>query len=541
MSVFAASSPMTAMTPRAFCPSRLAQALVFRQLRALVALVAVVAFTAKDARAVYLEPQGVGQVLIYPYYTVNGGQATLLSVVNTTDQAKAVKVRFREAVKGQAVLDFNLYLAPFDMYTGALVADGPNAPAVLLSTDSSCSVPAPMVNSGASARQLHYGGPDDGPPGLERTREGSIELIEMGVLEPVGDRDKNFFYDILPINGVPPRCNRLSEAWSAGGIWSANPTAAAAGAAVGVSPPRSGLHGGAVIVDVADGIAFPYRAEALGGFYALSETKLHTPPGSAAPDLASAETSPGKAVAQIYVEGRALDLDFVAGRPDAVSAVLMGEEVINEFSIEPVLGATSEWVVTLPTRYLHLQQTSFARRRPFNGPAEDCVGFSISVLDRETGPEDPIMINDLPGHESRPAKLCSQSQVLPWGGNSIVRTGPTPLLAAQSIPDLGDDPYAQLLRASGLRVPAGQAMLTARREQFLLDGAENGGQAPRQQLFGLPVVGFWAANYINSHARPGLLANYSTAVRHRTRSRARAVIVSGEGTPQEVVTPVAER
>ena len=53
------------------------------------------------AEAVYLNPDGLGQVLIYPYYTVRTKAAvapfdTYLSVVNTTNSAKAVKVRFLE-------------------------------------------------------------------------------------------------------------------------------------------------------------------------------------------------------------------------------------------------------------------------------------------------------------------------------------------------------------------------------------------------------------------------------------------------------------
>ena len=56
---------------------------------------------AGTAEAVYHDVNGVGQVLVYPYYTVNssaGGNAynTYLSVVNTTTKAKVVKVRFRE-------------------------------------------------------------------------------------------------------------------------------------------------------------------------------------------------------------------------------------------------------------------------------------------------------------------------------------------------------------------------------------------------------------------------------------------------------------
>ena len=53
---------------------------------------------ASTAQAVNMNPDGLGQVLIYPYYTVNGGNVTLLSVVNTTGQGKAVKVRFLEGI-----------------------------------------------------------------------------------------------------------------------------------------------------------------------------------------------------------------------------------------------------------------------------------------------------------------------------------------------------------------------------------------------------------------------------------------------------------
>ncbi|HKE47551.1 MAG TPA: hypothetical protein VKB52_05770, partial [Rhodanobacteraceae bacterium] len=41
--------------------------------------------------AVTLNPRGIGQVLIYPYYTVNRGQDTLVSLVNTASIAKLVR------------------------------------------------------------------------------------------------------------------------------------------------------------------------------------------------------------------------------------------------------------------------------------------------------------------------------------------------------------------------------------------------------------------------------------------------------------------
>ncbi len=73
------------------------------------------------AHAVHLSPNGLGQVLIFPYYTARtflggsfGSYNTLLSIVNTSDDTKALKVRFLEGARGAQVMSFNLFLAPRD-------------------------------------------------------------------------------------------------------------------------------------------------------------------------------------------------------------------------------------------------------------------------------------------------------------------------------------------------------------------------------------------------------------------------------------------
>ena len=73
------------------------------------------ALGASTAQAVNLSQDGTGEVLLFPYYTVQNGEETLVSIVNTTDYTKAVKVRFREAYNSREVLDFNLYLSPHDV------------------------------------------------------------------------------------------------------------------------------------------------------------------------------------------------------------------------------------------------------------------------------------------------------------------------------------------------------------------------------------------------------------------------------------------
>ena len=161
------------------------------------------------SNAVNLNPDGVGQVLLYPYYTVNDGLATLVSVVNTTNETKAVKVRFLESRNSQEVFDFNLYLSPFDVWTGAIVerdeADnaggaipvsqlGETGPAWIFTGDNSCTVPSfHTVGTFAGMQDVRFdnffknfqyatdgNNPDVGGDSLSRTRTGHIEMIEMG-------------------------------------------------------------------------------------------------------------------------------------------------------------------------------------------------------------------------------------------------------------------------------------------------------------------------------------------------------------------------
>ena len=163
--------------------------------------------------AVEVNPDGIGQVLLYPYYTVrdsSSGNAlnTLLTVGNTTDHVKAVRVRFREGAVGAPVADLNLYLNAHDMWTGAVVPDAGGG-ATLLSADRSCVVPSLLMAPLPFSNQAYIGDPLTAS--LDRTREGFVEIIEMGdyglaSAAPVGSVAEGVqqFED----SGVPLDCSR---------------------------------------------------------------------------------------------------------------------------------------------------------------------------------------------------------------------------------------------------------------------------------------------------------------------------------------------
>jgi len=225
---------------------------------------------AGTAQAVNMNPDGLGQVLIYPYYTANDGNTTILSVVNTTHNAKAVKVRFMEGFNSREVLDFNLYLSPQDVWVAAIATSEVSTPVAdyetntyLIIPDDSCTVPylyadaATEMPDGSMAGiqpflNLAYTGDfaDGGPTSDARAAEGHFEMIEMGTIKKVDCKDDDdpvlgpvgeTFCDIThrnhyeydddddKIDGTgewyPGNCEQLVENWtgstdpSKNGVW----------------------------------------------------------------------------------------------------------------------------------------------------------------------------------------------------------------------------------------------------------------------------------------------------------------------------------
>src|SRR5687768_290799 len=78
------------------------------------------ALASPGASAVSLNPRGLGEVLIYPYYTVQKDQDTLLTVGNASDLGKLVNVNIREGMNGRPIFSFRLYLSPHDIWTARI-------------------------------------------------------------------------------------------------------------------------------------------------------------------------------------------------------------------------------------------------------------------------------------------------------------------------------------------------------------------------------------------------------------------------------------
>lgn len=308
-----------------------------------------------DAAAVALGARGTGQVLLFPYYTVNAGYDTMLTIVNGTGDAKAVRVRFVEGENGREALSLNLYLAPLDNWTAVLTAatrggTSPIASAVLRTRDRSCTLPAmgqvdASTATGLDLANASFSGAreDPGGPSMERVREGMIEVIEMGVVSD------ELLWSATTAGGA--ECRTLEHAWTAG-VWSHEPDA-------GLRSPNGGLAGSALIIDVADGVLFGYPATALEAFRedpneAGSNVVLHTRPGDERPHLGDAISDPAQGVATATiatVHGQvAASWPAPAQAIDAVSAVLMAGTLTAGFTTNPDIAAATSHVLAYPTR-----------------------------------------------------------------------------------------------------------------------------------------------------------------------------------------------
>jgi hypothetical protein len=208
-----------------------------------------------------------------------------------------------------------------------------------------------LTFSNANYSQGIYGTPtgtDNAPLGLARTREGLFEVIEMGEVVDQASGSPKTLEAITPVNGAPPGCAQVRDAWSSGGYWTTN-------AATDLLPPAGGLYGAAGIVDVAQGTLYAYDAAAIDGF---SDVVQHSGPDNPKPNLATAITDSALDIATAYVPigNTMVKAEYTASTAgvDAVSAVLMADTVYNEFDIEAGVGAATDWVVTFPTKQFYV-------------------------------------------------------------------------------------------------------------------------------------------------------------------------------------------
>ncbi|MDZ7808864.1 MAG: hypothetical protein U5L11_00380 [Arhodomonas sp.] len=98
----------------------------------------------------------------------------------------------------------------------------------------------PAISSNGQAFRRSQYQSDLVETGLDRTREGYVELIEMGVVED-GD-----LKDALSHNSGSFNCSVIQDAWQTGGTWQQDSN-------TDMSAPTGGLYGTGVLINPVPG------------------------------------------------------------------------------------------------------------------------------------------------------------------------------------------------------------------------------------------------------------------------------------------------
>jgi hypothetical protein len=386
---------------------------------------------AAPAHAMNVSQDNLGEVLLFPYYTVKNGFDTLLTVTNTSDKTAVYKIRFREALNSREVRDFNVILSPYDHWGAVVTAttDG----ALLRTFDKTCTSPQlPASSTVAGATEISFtntlfsGNFTDGASQeMDRVKEGYFEVILMGV----SDRDVDTVTNTLEYNarhdgGVPRDCAKVDDLFLPAGVAALNTYMLA---------PENILKGHVTYINVNNGQAIDAEPTALEDFNSFPGSIFE--PGDLRPQLSN-----GDAVGAAYslVDGVPVTSVYTTGSHDGVSSLLRASSVINEFATGA--GAATSWVMTFPTKHHYTDSYT-----PVTGPTiedgipsggfsewfynsatdgKSCDNIGLSIYNREEGTvQDLGNTNFSPAPTTEFVELCYETNVVDFNGSSVFGAG----------------------------------------------------------------------------------------------------------------------
>ena len=473
---------------------------------------------AGGAEAVYLNAhQGTGQALVYPYYTVQSvsGQAwnTLISVVNTTSRGKAVKVRILEGKTSAEVLDFNLFLSPNDVWTAGIIpAPSGSGAGAIVSADNSCVSPLSLATA-QEFRNFQYASGANGASlpgvGLDRTREGYIEMLEMATI-PIGSN----LASVINHNsaGVPPNCAGVQAITFAPAV-------------ADLTVPQGGMMGTGTLINVVNGQDIAYKADALDSWSNITQ---YTGPGFTTPNLGSANPSvslvinngqldaagAGSSTLQTAYLSVFATTPGISGGAKAVASVFMHQSVMNEFVLDAGARSNTDWVLTQPLKNLFVNNTTalppYTNVLTANGACET-INFTYFNREERTAAASPGDFSPTPPGAA-PSSVCWEANVLSIRNNPPSTGQPTGATSGV----LGSVNVTGVSLGTNAIFPNGWAVLDFTGTNATTSTGGLGAVAGSQRVaineattvitttavvptfFGLPVTGFMARNFVNA-------------------------------------------
>ncbi len=347
-----------------------------------------------------------GDMALIPYYTVQPGFSTGISVTNNSDRTQVLKIRMRRATDAMGALDFNLVLSPHDTWSGSLSAieeAGPltGLPVIKLFTDdSSCTVPS---NAGSLTM------PEIFRVGAE---EGYIELIGMGT--PVDESQPIATFAAPDAGGIPVNCVRVSDNFRRG-LWPGDYYPDWAGFTNSSSRTR-GVVNSALSAQWTNGIGaetvsntYTDTDNVLSVSYYIRNNETGLELGNSAvhlQDFMDGATITNQTVGIFEGDLQGFDYPDLDGpAPTSIGAVLdtppggatargryealrqlLGGVLNNDWSAsdEGAFSVDTDWVVTSPGQYLMTNMFGYLTSQA--DPDFDCLpGTPLQPMDNQTG------------------------------------------------------------------------------------------------------------------------------------------------------------
>ena len=303
---------------------------------------------------------GIGHQLVFPYFTTQGDNATLLSLTNTdTANGKLVKVRFRGAANSDDLFDFQLALSPGDMWTAALTQDAATGKTSLSTTDKSCTLPATVM---AQANLFSTGRLDPSATDANKaagTREGYVEVITMGdingaaysALADATTKATSLYKAIKHVSGIAPcTADVLKEKLGTT-------------TAVDLAAPTRGIAGDWIILNQKSTAAWSGAATALVAATPPTAAVFY-PQLSGAVTLTTAMTADplftSGIVAAQYFDLPDMSTAYDTGNATAVAqandttSVLAVKTISNQYVTNAAILAVTDYVMAQPTRRYHV-------------------------------------------------------------------------------------------------------------------------------------------------------------------------------------------
>jgi len=367
--------------------------------------------------AMEVNPDGIGHQLVFPYFTAQSDNATLMSITNTdTVNGKLVKVRFRGAANSDDLYDFQVLLSPGDVWTAAVTQDATSGKAKLATSDKSCTLPA-SVNATFNTERLDPSATD--AVKANGTREGYVEIITMGDIRPfetggAGTTANALFTAAKHVNGVAP-CTATTLQ-----------TALGTNTAVGLSAPTSSLAGDWIILNQKNTAAWSGSATALRVASGFTANIVFWPQKSGDVTLGSTETA-DPLLTKGIVTPQSFDLPDMSTvytnngavntaelQADNVTQILSVKSLANQFVTSDDIAAVTDFLFTQPTRRYHVAVN-------YTATATDNLaktGALVKAVFRNTGTT-PVTQDGGTGPATAAAPYRAANMAFPTGSRTL--------------------------------------------------------------------------------------------------------------------------